>query len=107
MSVNGGTEPKPSTILEKIYAQRQKDVEQAKATPGTSPEDLKTYLEMQLAPPLIPVIPRLKSNPSTSTSNPSLSLMAEIKVRSLGSLQARLYVNLRLSVPALAKDPSP
>ncbi|KAL5536564.1 TRP3_1 [Sanghuangporus sanghuang] len=78
MSVNVAT-PKPPTILEKIYAQRQKDVEQAKTTPGTSPDDLKTYLEMQLAPPLIPLVPRLKSNPSTSTSNPSLSLMAEIK----------------------------
>lgn len=70
---------KPPTILEKIYAQRQKDVEAAKATPGTSPEDIERYLKMNLAPPLIPLVPRLKSNPSINTDNPSLSLMAEIK----------------------------
>ena len=78
MSANGEA-TKPPTILEKIYAQRVKDVEQAKATPGTRPEELQAYLEMQLAPPLIPLVPRLKENPSASTSNPSLSLMAEIK----------------------------
>ncbi len=69
---------KPS-ILEQIYAQRRKDVDIAKLTPGTKPEDLKTYLEMKLAPPLIALVPRLKSNPSTNTAHPSLSLMAEIK----------------------------
>ena len=79
MSSNGDA-AKPPTILEKIYAQRQKDVEQSKETPGTAEDELKTYLEMQLAPPLIPLVPRLKTNPSTSTANPSLSLMAEIKV---------------------------
>ena len=56
---------KPPTILKKIYAQRQKDVEAAKATPGTRPEELDTYLQMGLAPPLIPLVPRLKTNPST------------------------------------------
>ncbi|KAJ3758198.1 indole-3-glycerol phosphate synthase [Lentinula raphanica] len=67
------------TILEKIYAQRQKDVEVAKTTPGSRFEDIQTYLEMNLAPAQIPLVPRLKSNPSTDTSHPSLSLMAEIK----------------------------
>ncbi|KAJ7598610.1 indole-3-glycerol phosphate synthase [Mycena floridula] len=67
------------TILNKIYAQRRLDVEQAKSTPGTSVADLDTYLKMGLAPKLIPLVPRLKSNPSSTSSNPSLSLMAEIK----------------------------
>ncbi|KAJ3856239.1 indole-3-glycerol phosphate synthase [Lentinula lateritia] len=67
------------TILEKIYTQRQKDVEVAKATPGTKPEDIQTYLDMGLAPTQISLVPRLKSNPSIDTANPSLSLMAEIK----------------------------
>ncbi|KAJ7360994.1 indole-3-glycerol phosphate synthase [Mycena albidolilacea] len=70
---------KNPTILEKIYAQRRLDVEQAKATPGTSFEDINTYLAMGLAPKLIPLVPRLKTNPSSSSTNPSLSLMAEIK----------------------------
>ncbi|KAJ4467962.1 indole-3-glycerol phosphate synthase [Lentinula edodes] len=67
------------TILEKIYTQRQKDVEVAKATPGTKPEDIQTYLDMGLAPTQISLVTRLKSNPSIDTAEPSLSLMAEIK----------------------------
>ena len=78
MTTNG-TDKKVPTILEKIYAQRREDVELAKSTPGTRPEELNTYLEMQLAPPLIPLVPRLKTNPSTVTASPSLSLMAEVK----------------------------
>ncbi|TFK37009.1 indole-3-glycerol phosphate synthase-domain-containing protein [Crucibulum laeve] len=73
------TSEKKPTILETIYAQRAKDVEVAKSTPGTTPEDLSTLLQMNLAPPLIQVVPRLKRNPSTSSSSSSPSLMAEIK----------------------------
>jgi anthranilate synthase / indole-3-glycerol phosphate synthase / phosphoribosylanthranilate isomerase len=62
---------KISSVLEKIYAQRLKDVEAAKATPGTTPADLATFLSMHLAPPFIPLVSRLK------TKTPAL--MAEIK----------------------------
>lgn len=70
---------KNPTILETIYAQRAKDVELAKSTPGTTPQDLHTLLAMHLAPPLISFVDRLKANPSSSSINPSPSLMAEIK----------------------------
>jgi anthranilate synthase / indole-3-glycerol phosphate synthase / phosphoribosylanthranilate isomerase len=59
------------SILEKIYAQRLKDVELAKVTPGTTPADLSTLLSMHLTPPLISVVPRLKQR--------TPALMAEIK----------------------------
>jgi anthranilate synthase/indole-3-glycerol phosphate synthase/phosphoribosylanthranilate isomerase len=62
---------KISSVLEKIYAQRLKDVEAAKATPGTTPADLATFLSMHLAPPLIPLVSRLKAKRP--------ALMAEIK----------------------------
>lgn len=62
---------KPPTILEKIYAQRLKDVEAAKATPGTTTSDLSTLLSLHLSPPLIPLVPRLRAR--------SPALMAEIK----------------------------
>ena len=62
---------KISSVLEKIYAQRLKDVEAAKATPGTTPADLATFLSMHLAPPLVPLVARLKAKPP--------ALMAEIK----------------------------
>lgn len=71
---NGESAPaagKISSVLEKIYAQRLKDVEAAKATPGTTPADLTTFLSMHLAPPLTPLVARLKAKPP--------ALMAEIK----------------------------
>ncbi|KAF5353946.1 hypothetical protein D9756_007175 [Leucocoprinus leucothites] len=74
---------KPPTILEKIYAQRAQDVEIAKQTPGTTPADLERLLSMHLAPPLVPLVERLRRNPSNALSGsheiPSPSLMAEIK----------------------------
>ena len=65
------TAGKISSVLEKIYAQRLKDVEAAKATPGTTPADLDTFLSMHLAPPLVSFVARLKAKPP--------ALMAEIK----------------------------
>src|ERR1700760_1719884 len=74
---------KPPTILEKIYAKRAHDVELAKQTPGTTPEDISRLLSMHLAPPLVPFVDRLRRNPSNvlseSKDSPSVSLMAEIK----------------------------
>ncbi|KAF7980811.1 hypothetical protein HWV62_36422 [Athelia sp. TMB] len=60
------------TILEKIYAQRIADVAAAKATPGTTPADLSTLLSLNLAPPPIALVRRLKAGKGTA-------LMAEIK----------------------------
>jgi anthranilate synthase/indole-3-glycerol phosphate synthase/phosphoribosylanthranilate isomerase len=62
---------RPPTVLEKIYAQRLRDVARAKAAPGTTPADLATLLSMHLAPPLVPVVPRLAAR--------APALMAEIK----------------------------
>ena len=59
------------TILEKIYAQRMKDVELAKSTPGTTPADFTTLLSLHVSPPLIPLVPRLTER--------TPALMAEIK----------------------------
>ena len=115
MSSNGDA-AKPPTILEKIYAQRQKDVEAAKATPGTRPEEIEAYLQMGLAPPLIQLVPRLKINPSTSSTNPSLSLMAEIKRASPSkgdiaphvnpARQALLYAQAGASVISVLTEPT-
>ncbi|KAH9956192.1 N-anthranilate isomerase [Russula dissimulans] len=62
---------KISSVLEKIYAQRLKDVEAAQTTPGTTPADLATFLSLHLAPPSIPLVARLKAT--------TPALMAEIK----------------------------
>ncbi|KAI9574066.1 indole-3-glycerol phosphate synthase-domain-containing protein [Boletus coccyginus] len=62
---------KAPTILERIYQQRLKDVQHAKSLPGASPRDLDAFLALHLAPPLVPLVPRLKAR--------SPALMAEIK----------------------------
>ncbi|KIK90839.1 hypothetical protein PAXRUDRAFT_831327 [Paxillus rubicundulus Ve08.2h10] len=62
---------KAPTILQRIYAQRIKDVQHAKGMPGTAPRDLDTLLSLHLAPPLVPLVPRLKAKKP--------ALMAEIK----------------------------
>ncbi|KAK0486299.1 indole-3-glycerol phosphate synthase [Armillaria novae-zelandiae] len=80
---------KPS-ILEKIYAQRAKDVELASSTPGTLPEDIDVYLSMDLAPPLISFVERLKQNPGSTSS---ISLMAEIKRASPSKGQIAMKIN--------------
>lgn len=67
------TSSKIPTILEKICTQRLKDVEQAKKTPGTTPEDIKTLLSMNLSPPLISFVDRLKN------AEKKPAFMAEIK----------------------------
>ncbi|KAG8221349.1 indole-3-glycerol phosphate synthase-domain-containing protein [Butyriboletus roseoflavus] len=62
---------KVPTILERIYEQRLKDVQHTKSLPGSSSHDLDAYLALHLAPPLVPLVQRLKAR--------SPSLMAEIK----------------------------
>ncbi|KAH7102164.1 indole-3-glycerol phosphate synthase-domain-containing protein [Auriculariales sp. MPI-PUGE-AT-0066] len=58
---------KVPTILEKIHAQRLKDVFAAKATPGSTPADLESLLSAHL-------LPRLRQTPAGS-----VALMTEIK----------------------------
>ena len=62
---------KVPSILDKIYAQRLKDVDLAKNTPGTSLHDLSTSLKLNLAPPQIDFVKRMKVR--------TPALMAEIK----------------------------
>jgi len=62
---------KVPSILDKIYAQRLKDVDLAKSTPGTSLHDLSTSLKLNLAPPQIDLVKRMKVR--------TPALMAEIK----------------------------
>jgi len=62
---------KVPSILDKIYAQRLKDVDAAKNTPGTSSHDLSTCLKLNLPPPPIDFVKRMKVR--------TPALMAEIK----------------------------
>lgn len=64
---------KAPSILEKIYAQRLVDVSKAQQTPGSTLADLETLLALNIAPPLISFIDRLKE------SGDKIALLAEIK----------------------------
>ncbi|KAJ2926170.1 hypothetical protein H1R20_g10925, partial [Candolleomyces eurysporus] len=111
------TQTKAPTILERIYAQRAKDVELAKSTPGTTPEDMKVYLdELNLAPPLVSFVDRVKRNPGSSTGAPSISLMAEIKraspskgniaLTANAASQAQTYASAGASVISVLTEPT-
>lgn len=70
-SASSSQSAKVPSVLDNIHARRLKDVELAKSTPGTTPSDLAGLLAMHLAPPLIPLVPRLRAR--------TPALMAEIK----------------------------
>ncbi|KAF8178536.1 anthranilate synthase component II [Mycena galopus ATCC 62051] len=74
IAVSAATAAKIPSILDKIYAQRLQDVAVVQKTPGSTLTDLETLLSLNVAPPLIPFLPRLREN---STGRPSL--LAEIK----------------------------
>ncbi|KAG8889305.1 bifunctional tryptophan synthase trp1 [Tulasnella sp. 332] len=73
------------SILQKIHAQRLKDVQLAKATPGTTPSDISTLLSLHLAPPLIPLIPLVRDKRP--------ALMAEIKRASPSKGPIAMFTN--------------
>ncbi|EJT96684.1 IGPS-domain-containing protein [Dacryopinax primogenitus] len=60
------------SILLKIQTQRLLDIDLAKKTPGTTPQDLATLYALHLAPPLIPVLSRMRAGTKPA-------IMAEIK----------------------------
>ncbi|EJD46879.1 hypothetical protein AURDEDRAFT_113540 [Auricularia subglabra TFB-10046 SS5] len=65
---------KVPSILEKIHVQRLKDVELAKSTPGTTPDDIDGLLAAHAAPPLIDVLARVRQTPAGTPA-----IMTEIK----------------------------
>ncbi|GLB37383.1 putative trifunctional enzyme bearing the Gln amidotransferase (GATase) domain of anthranilate synthase, indole-glycerolphosphate synthase, and phosphoribosylanthranilate isomerase activities [Lyophyllum shimeji] len=71
---NANATAKIPSILEKIYAQRLTDASLAQSTPGTTLADLETLYHLNIAPPLIQFLPRLRQ---TDSGRPSL--LAEIK----------------------------
>lgn len=70
---SGPAAAKLPSILETIQKQRLEDINVAKKTPGSTPEDLQASLNLHLAPPLISLVRRLSQGNSTA------ALMAEIK----------------------------
>lgn len=98
-----------TSILERIYAHRKASVAQQKQIPSQRPEDLQAAYDLNLAPPLVSFVDRLKQTPF------KLSLMAEIKraspskgiisLSACAPAQARTYALAGASVISVLTEP--
>ncbi|TGO24884.1 hypothetical protein BPAE_0092g00020 [Botrytis paeoniae] len=108
-SKSGSTGAKKENILVKIFAHRKAVVSAQKEIPSQRPSDLQAAYELDIAPPLVPFVQRLRKSPFP------LSLMAEIKraspskgVISLSTCapaQARTYALAGASVISVLTEP--
>lgn len=106
-TTNGSTSQ--VSILEEIYSERRRVVEEQKQVPSQRPEDLEASYALNLTPPQIDFVKRLQQSPF------ALSLMAEIKraspskgVISLSACapsQARNYAKVGASVISVLTEP--
>ncbi len=92
--VSSSTTPPPKeNILDKIFAHRKAAVAAQKELPSQRPSDLQAAYDMNLSPPLISFVDRLRSSPYP------LSLMAEVKRAS----PSKGMIAMNTSAPAQAK----
>nr|POE80929.1 multifunctional tryptophan biosynthesis protein [Quercus suber] len=88
--VNG---EKKTSILEKIYAHRKLAVAAQKQIPSQRPEDLQAAYDLDLSPPLISFVDRVRQSPF------KLSLLAEVKRAS----PSKGIISLSACAPAQAR----
>jgi anthranilate synthase/indole-3-glycerol phosphate synthase/phosphoribosylanthranilate isomerase len=109
--VSNGAEKKDkqTSILEKIYDHRRAAVAEQKKIPSQRPSDLQASYDLNLAPPQINFVERLRKSPYR------LSLMAEIKraspskgiisLSTCAPAQARTYAKAGASVISVLTEP--
>jgi anthranilate synthase/indole-3-glycerol phosphate synthase/phosphoribosylanthranilate isomerase len=107
--VNGTISGKRENILEKIFAHRRAAVAAQKETPSQRPSDLQAAYDLDIAPPLVSFVDRLRKSPFP------LSLMAEIKraspskgiisLSTCAPAQARTYALAGSSVISVLTEP--
>jgi len=106
-STSNGTSK--ASILDRIYDHRKVAVAAQKDIPSQRPEDLQAAYDLNLAPPLVSFVDRLKQSPF------KLSLMAEIKraspskgvisISACAPAQARTYALAGASVISVLTEP--
>jgi anthranilate synthase / indole-3-glycerol phosphate synthase / phosphoribosylanthranilate isomerase len=92
--LNGHSGGNKMSILEEIYEHRKKVVSEQMLVPSQRPEDLKMAHELNLAPPQISFLDRLRVSPYP------LSLMAEIKRAS----PSKGIISLSTCAPSQARE---
>jgi anthranilate synthase/indole-3-glycerol phosphate synthase/phosphoribosylanthranilate isomerase len=107
--VNGTNNGKKENILDKIFAHRKAAVAAQKIVPSQRPSDLQAAYELDIAPPLVSFVDRLRK------SSFPLSLMAEIKraspskgiisLSACAPAQARTYALAGASVISVLTEP--
>ncbi|EPE32577.1 Ribulose-phosphate binding barrel [Glarea lozoyensis ATCC 20868] len=100
---------KKENILEKIFAHRKASVAAQKEIPSQRPGDLQAAYELDISPPLVSFVDRLRKSPFP------LSLMAEIKraspskgiisLAACAPAQARIYALAGASVISVLTEP--
>lgn len=105
-AVNGD---KKTSILERIYDHRKIAVAAQKQIPSQRPEDLQAAYDLNLAPPVISFVDRLRKSPF------KLSLLAEVKraspskgiisLSACAPAQARIYALAGASVISVLTEP--
>ncbi|PBP15731.1 anthranilate synthase [Diplocarpon rosae] len=100
---------KKENILTKIFDNRKAAVETQKEIPSQRPSDLQAAYDLDIAPPLVPFVSRLRKSPFP------LSLMAEIKraspskgiisMSTCAPAQARTYALAGASVISVLTEP--
>ncbi|KAE8452537.1 bifunctional tryptophan synthase trp1 [Mollisiaceae sp. DMI_Dod_QoI] len=106
---NGSSTVKKENILEKIFAHRKAAVAAQKEIPSQRPIDLQAAYDLDISPPLVPFVTRLRKSPFR------LSLMAEIKraspskgiisLSTCAPAQARTYALAGASVISVLTEP--
>lgn len=109
--INGNApQDKQTSILVKIFEKRKEDVAAQKLIPSLRPSDLQAWYDMNLAPPQIPFLQRVKQSPYP------LALMAEVKraspskgiiaIDACAPAQAREYAFAGASVISVLTEPT-
>lgn len=107
--INGTSGTRKENILEKIFAHRKAAVAAQKEIPSQRPSDLEAAYTLDIAPPLVSFVDRLRKSPFP------LSLMAEIKraspskgiisLSACAPAQARAYALAGASVISVLTEP--
>ncbi|SCU97655.1 LANO_0E16578g1_1 [Lachancea nothofagi CBS 11611] len=106
--LSGLKHPRGSSILDKIYAQRQEDVDKQSSTPGFTQRDLQSNFDLGLAPPVQNFYERLQLSPNSvviaeiKRASPS---KGDIDINAIAAEQCLRYARAGASAISVLTEP--